>query len=254
MKTPASARVGWFVAPAESGSVDQPAAAGSPGVAAPPRLRVASLNIRNGLAVDRNSRWWRRRKATVRALESLDADVIGLQEAHFFQRRWLERRLGGTWVATRSRGRRALLGESCPVVVARPDIRFEGTVVRWFGDGAGPGTRLPGASHPRIATVTSLQAHGVDFQVVNLHLDHRRADNRRRSSEQLVSWLDTDLCVVLGDFNAEPGAPELEVLAGAGFTRVPLAGEEGGHLPRIPGRSPSDRSLLRAGRLGPDRG
>ncbi|HJR24407.1 MAG TPA: endonuclease/exonuclease/phosphatase family protein, partial [Acidimicrobiales bacterium] len=57
-------------------------------------LRVATFNVRNGRALDGFVRAWPfRRRAVVAAIASLDADVVGLQEAYRFQLRSLLRGL-----------------------------------------------------------------------------------------------------------------------------------------------------------------
>ena len=56
-------------------------------------LRVASFNLRNGLAWDWCNSWPLRRQVCLRTLRALDADIIGVQEAFGFQLRWLLRHL-----------------------------------------------------------------------------------------------------------------------------------------------------------------
>ena len=45
------------------------------------KIRVATFNIRNSSAPDGDNAWPVRRNATVAAIELLDADVVGLQDA-----------------------------------------------------------------------------------------------------------------------------------------------------------------------------
>lgn len=160
-------------------------------------LRFATFNIRNGIAVDRNSLWWRRRPSTLALLRSLDADVVGLQEAYVFQQRWLARRLGVDDAVGEGRGG-FLGGERCPVLVRRP-ARLVGHRTVHFA-----------AERPRIATVCEL-AGGI--VVANTHLDNRSGDARRAAAAELDALLPRDRpVVVLGDLNAVPGAPELAPL------------------------------------------
>lgn len=199
-------------------------------------LVVATFNIRNGWAWDRSSSWPFRARSTARTARYLGADVLALQEAHSFQNRFLRSALPGYEMV--GRGRSARGGEWCTVFVRRDRLRVLDTRTRWFGDHPDrPGSLLPGTRIPRIATIVRLVRGdhtvadgGRDFDLVNTHLDHRRADNRRRSVEQLVSWLDADVpCVVVGDLNASwRREPELfSELTDAGFTDA-LASDAGG--------------------------
>lgn len=194
-------------------------------------LVVATFNIRNGLAWDGTNSWVFRARSTARTARDLGADVLAVQEAHWFQNRFLRSALREYDAV--GRGRHRWGGERCTVFVRRDRLRVLDTRTRWFGhDPDRPGALLAGTRIPRVATVVHLAMAADDrkLQLVNTHLDHRSADNRRRSVEQLVSWLDPDApCVVVGDLNASwSREPELfEVLTGAGLTDA-LASDAGG--------------------------
>jgi endonuclease/exonuclease/phosphatase family metal-dependent hydrolase len=207
-------------------------------------LRVATWNIRNGKAVnDGLNAWWFRRKAAVEAVEDLDADVVGLQEAYEFQLRYLERRLPHHVAVGfgRDDGRRK--GEQSPLLGRIGRVELTELRTRWFSDEPDhPGSRLPGATHPRIATlalVRDLEA-GRDLHVANVHLDQRRSDNRMRSLELLLGWMEGKRpLLLLGDLNAGADSPETTFLEAEGFvSAVPQdaggtahdwAGGEDGH-------------------------
>jgi endonuclease/exonuclease/phosphatase family metal-dependent hydrolase len=188
-------------------------------------LRFASFNIRYGRAPDGWHSWWLRRRATAATLTQLSADVVGLQEATEPQLRYLLDRLE-PYRSVGGGRRRDGGGEHCAVLFRSSRFAWLADRTRWFGDDPDrPGTKLPRASHPRIATIVRLapvdptteRALPVEVEVVNTHLDERHDDNRRRSIEQLVTWLDDDVPrVVLGDFNAPPG-PVLDPLLDAGY-------------------------------------
>lgn len=206
------------------------------------RLRVVSFNIRNGRAVDGWHAWWFRRWALLRALEGLDADVLGLQEVHRFQLRWLERRLPDHHVvgAGRDDGR---TGEHTPVLVRPGGPAMSSHRTRWFGDAPDtPGTVVGGARFPRIATTATLVLDdGTFLQVTSTHLDERSRSRREHSMEQLLGWLDHDLPqVVLGDLNAEPGDRVLRLAAEAGL-RQTLPADAGGTVHRFTGRTDGRR-------------
>lgn len=191
-------------------------------------LRVATFNIRNGCALDWLNSWWFRRRATAATIGALGADVLGLQEAYEFQRRYLARRLPGLQWFTQGRGG-GTTGEHCPVAIAGGFVRVLEHHTRWYGDTPDvPGTWLPGASFPRIATVLRCRdgRTGREFTVVNTHLDERHAANRAASVRQLADWLDPSVpAVVMGDFNAVAGdRAVLGPLLDLGFRIAPVTG------------------------------
>ena len=147
-----------------------------------------------------------RKRATAIAVARLDVDVIGLQEVFRFQRRYLERTVGGRWTGLGRHG--AGKGEQCPIIVFDDDLEIVDQATRWFGATPDtPGSRLPGASFPRIATFVDCRRQDSDrvFRIVNVHLDEHLTDNRAASVTQLLDWIDDDLpTVVLGDFNTTP--------------------------------------------------
>lgn len=184
-------------------------------------LRVATFNIRNGLGLDGRNIWPLRRSATAAAISSLDADVIGLQEVFGFQRRWLAKRLPGyrvEWSGRRD-GRR---GEACPVFLRNRSTKLIESRTRWFAEEPStPGARLPGASFPRLATICRLSVAGHGVDVVNTHLDEAVAENRVRSVEMLLDWLDgSGPRIVMGDLNAEPDDVALVRLQASGLRQA----------------------------------
>lgn len=192
------------------------------------RVRFATFNIRNGRALDHLNSWPLRRPSTAAAIAALGADVLGLQEVFEYQCRYLRGRLPDLrWCGQGRNGGRS--GEQCPVAVSRHAITVVREQTRWYGPAPEvPGSRLPGASFPRIATLVRCRdaRSGTEFEVANTHLDERVAANRAASVRQLVEWLDPAVpTVVVGDFNAGPDdEPVLGPLTGAGFRRAPITG------------------------------
>jgi endonuclease/exonuclease/phosphatase family metal-dependent hydrolase/membrane-associated phospholipid phosphatase len=167
-------------------------------------LVVASFNVRNGRAWDRGNSWPLRSRAAAVMARDLGADILAVQEAFGFQGRFLAAALPGYEQVGRGRGARG--GEWCPVYVRTDRLRVVRTDTRWFGDTPDtPGSRLEGASFPRIGTHVRLAevAGGRELEIVNTHLDERSRANRLRSVQQLVGWLDPTLPrMVVGDLNA----------------------------------------------------
>ena len=172
-------------------------------------LVVATFNVRNARALDGRHSWPFRRSAAAAAIRSLDADVVGLQEAYRCQLRYLSvRALDAHDVVGEGRdgGRR---GEHCPLASRRSRLELVSHATRWFATPHDRPGRLPGARFPRIATIGRYldRTNGRSLAVVNVHLDADHAELRARSVDQLVAWLpDDDGLVVLGDFNTDDEA------------------------------------------------
>lgn len=202
-------------------------------------LRVASFNLRNGRAVDGWHSWPFRRSAAAAVLDHLHADVVGLQEAYACQRRYLLHRLPRYDAVGDGRDGRGR-GEQAPVLFARGGIELVDHRTRWYGDAPDvPGSRLPGARFPRVATFARLRlrATGRSFVAVSTHLDAAVAANRRASALQLAGWLDPAVpTVVLADLNAGPAGDVVGALREAGL-RDALAGVPGGTEHAFTGRT-----------------
>jgi endonuclease/exonuclease/phosphatase family metal-dependent hydrolase len=206
-------------------------------------VRVASFNIRNGRAFDGTDSWPFRAPATATAIAGLAADVVGLQEAFAFQLRSLRRRLPHLEDVGRGRtnGR---WGERCPILWERSGPRLVDHVTRWYGDTPDePGTKLPDAPFPRIATMARFEvpALGTELRVTCTHLDSKSAERRAASLDQLLTWLDLSVPnVVLGDFNATPGNRVFARLTAAGL-RHALPPDAGGTAHGFTGRTDGNR-------------
>lgn len=193
------------------------------------RLAVtfATFNIRTGRAFDFGNSWPWRRRSTAAMIAALEVDVLGLQEAHEFQRRYLGQQLPGLrWFGQGREGGRS--GEQCTIAVSKLAFAVVGDQTRWYGpDPAAAGARLPGASAPRIATIVRCrdERSGTEFDVVNTHLDERVRANRATSVGQLVEWLDPAVpTVVMGDFNAAGDDAVLAPFTDGGFQLAPAGG------------------------------
>jgi endonuclease/exonuclease/phosphatase family metal-dependent hydrolase len=203
-------------------------------------VRVATFNIRNGRAFDALRSWPFRARDVATAIASLEAPIVGLQEAYRFQLRSIVRRLGDVRAVGDGRSARRR-GEHVPLLV-RSGIPVADVRTRWYGaEPERPGSRLPGAHFPRIATIAVVDLEGTRVQIVNTHLDSASTEHRTTSAAQLVTWLDPALPrVVLGDLNAGPDAPELAALYEAGL-RQALPADAGGTNHDFSGRTDGRR-------------
>jgi endonuclease/exonuclease/phosphatase family metal-dependent hydrolase len=125
------------------------------------------------------------------------------------------------------------------VLARRSTLRIVEERTRWFGETPDrPGTRLPGASFPRIATtVVAELLDGAALRFTSTHLDERSEERRRLSATQLLEWVAEHggAHVLAGDFNAPPTSPLFAAFAAAGF-RHAVAASAGGTVHHFTGR------------------
>ena len=190
----------------------------------PPALRVATFNIRNGIAFDGLDSWPLRRRTTAQAVADLDADLVGMQEVYGFQQRYLLRHAPGYAATgagrTDGRGR----GERCAVLYRSARLALTSSTTRWFSDTPDlPGSTGWGNRLPRVVTLARFTdlASGRAFGFADCHLEGAPAAARHRGAAALATWLDPGLpWIVAGDLNAEPDDEALRTLLAAGLRDV----------------------------------
>lgn len=190
-------------------------------------LVAASFNLRHGLAWDGRHSWPLRRRAAAAAIDTLHAEVVGLQEVLGFQQRYVTRRLSAYRAVGAGRDDGRGRGERCSVLYRPARLRLDSWTVRWLsGTPATPGSRTWGNPTTRIVTLCRFTdlAGGRSFGVADTHWDGASAASRLRSAGALLAWLDPALpWIVLGDLNATAGDPAVRALV-AGGLRDTLAG------------------------------
>ena len=172
----------------------------------PGQVRVATLNVRN--TVDG---WRRRRKLLVRQLLEVDPDVIGLQELRSIPdqavsiSREVKRRAGNRGAFQRHRAYKTGL---------------------WgFWEGIGVMSRLPVVDRAslglggqyRVAQRTTVRLPTGDvLDVYNAHLASKDETLRTAQAQRVLEWIRSrppTPHVLLGDLNARPGSPTVELLS-----------------------------------------
>ena len=169
-------------------------------------MRVATLNLRNTA-----DRWPARRALLVRQLVALAPDVIAVQELRMLpdQARWITGE-----VARQSAGR----------LVYRSHRRPK-TGIAGLWEGIGVLSRLPVVStgwldlgtDRRVAQRVTVSAADGDLDVYNAHLGLGGEVLRSGQARRLLDWMDgrrRGPAVLMGDLNARPGSPTIELLSG----------------------------------------
>lgn len=172
-------------------------------------FKVVSFNIRYGTAKDGDNVWPRRRHLVLETIREADPDLIGTQEAQWFQVKFLCDNLKDYAQISRSR-RLDPSDERCAILYRKS--RFTPLEVGHFMLSEQPqvhGSRSWGAALPRIATWARLRdkQDGRVFLFANTHYDYRSQKARQESwavlREQLIDCARGRPVVLTGDFNQD---------------------------------------------------
>ncbi|ADD40616.1 endonuclease/exonuclease/phosphatase family protein [Stackebrandtia nassauensis] len=190
---------------------------GAPGTASARRAeaRFGCFNIHHGASPDDVMDLER----IARRIEALNCDVIGLQEVDRFWKRsgfvdepaWLAERLG----------LEVAFGANldlAPEEPGRPRRQYGTAVLSRWPIAESENTLLPksGDDEQRGLLRTVLDAPGGAFVFANTHLQHGTDESVRVAQAELIIEILGDApqrTVLVGDFNAEPGAESIDVIA-----------------------------------------
>ena len=184
-----------------------------------PALRVVTLNLYH----DRDH-WPRRRPLVIDGLRALDVDVIALQEV-----------LQKDGLRNQAEDIGAALGYSVHFVSTDPPgqaHRYGNALLSRLPVLARSDARLEPLEDSRTVAHLRLDVHGRAVDVFNTHL-HWTDDGaaiRARQIDGVLAHVDrngSDASVLVGDFNAEADAPELQALDAAGFVDAVAATDPG---------------------------
>lgn len=187
-------------------SLQAPTAVSAPPSVAP--LTVMSFNIRMGIANDGENHWTKRRDQLFALLRDQKADVVGLQEAMYFQLEEIVRAVPGyDWVGVgRTDGRQG--GEYSAILYRTARLTPRRSDTFWFSDTPTvPGSMTWGNRYERICTWAYFEdREGPAFYAYNVHLDHESQPSRERSADLLMRTINARNpkapVVLTGDFNS----------------------------------------------------
>lgn len=178
--------------------------------AAPLRMSVASFNIRYGTADDGPDHWQRRRDLVIDTVGRLEADLVGLQEALYFQINEIRSKHPRYAAIGVGRNDGAFRGEYCAILYRHDRFTVAAAGTFWLSDtpetvaSATWGNRIP-----RICTWARLvdRMTGRGLYVYNAHLDHQSQPSREQSvrliAERIAARAHDEPFVLMGDFNSE---------------------------------------------------
>ncbi|GAB4384080.1 MAG: endonuclease/exonuclease/phosphatase family protein [Phycisphaerales bacterium] len=185
-------------------------------------IMVASFNVRFGTADDGANAWAARKGLCIEVLRSLNADVIGLQEALDFQLDEIRNRMPGYALigVGRDDGRRK--GEHAAMLVRSDRFAIDRSATVWLSDTPDvPGSKSWGNGITRVVTWARLidLESGQAVWVYNMHLDHQSQPSRARSAELVCGLIHErpfpdEPVIVMGDCNAGEENPVCRYLRG----------------------------------------
>lgn len=196
-------------------------------------MKFVTFNLRAdyGDGADGGNAFCCRQPLIAKVLQVEQPDFVGFQEVLPAAQRWLRAAMPGYTVLGCGRGA-DLAGEAMTIAVRDETLELLGWDTFWLSPApAEPGSRYRDQSDcPRCCAVALLRdAQGRMFRAYNTHLDHIGAGARRQGIGTVLRRMQADAArrllpaVLMGDFNASPGAPELAVLAHTALRDVTAA-------------------------------
>ena len=178
-------------------------------------MRCGSFNVRLDVESDGDDAWPNRIELVCQTIQSLDCDVIGLQEPLVHQFETLRECLPAySWYGVGRYGDDE--GEFSPIGWRTDRFEQIDGETRWLSPTpAEVGSEGWDASVARIATRVHLSDATGSLVVWNTHFDHEGEQARAESATLLAGWIESegDPTVLVGDFNCEPGSTPHERLS-----------------------------------------
>lgn len=179
-----------------------------------PAVDVMSFNIRYGTANDGENHWTLRRDFLFDVVRSIDADIVGLQEALDGQIQELLDAAPAYAALGVGRDDGRARGEYAAILYRRTRFRVADTGTFWLSETPDEvASKTWGNSITRICTWARLvDRDGRAFWVYNVHLDHQSQPSRERSTALLAERIrsrryPSEPVIVTGDFNAGEDNP-----------------------------------------------
>ena len=186
-------------------------------------MKIVSFNIRCDYGQDGANNFEFRKDLIVNTIRREQPDMIGFQEVLPHVRTMLEESLPEYLFVGCGRGVH-FDDESMTVALKKDTVELLMLDVFWLSDTPKkPGSRFEEQSNcPRMCTHALLHLKGDDrpFHLYNTHLDHISSKARqmglgavlKRIREDQADWACP--AILMGDFNAEPGSDEIDLMDG----------------------------------------
>ena len=188
-----------------------------------PEYKIMTFNVRGAFGCDGEQEFCYRKEFLCDKIRELSPDVIGFQEVSHLMRAELISLLPE--YAFLGAGReRTRLGEASVIAYRQSRLMPE----RLYSEMLSETPHVPGSTYggdqsdcPRIFSSADFMPFdsAAPFRVINVHTDHIGAHARELEVAQLYDFYKREnelrpmTTVIVGDFNAKPGAPEIRMLS-----------------------------------------
>jgi endonuclease/exonuclease/phosphatase family metal-dependent hydrolase len=183
------------------------------------QIHAATFNIRVGRYASGSRRWDNRQAMVISLLAAEQYDIVGLQEALFFQLNEILDELPQYDAYAIGRNDEPDKGETCAILYKKNRFYRIDSGTFWFSNSSWePGSKFAGTLSPRICSWVRLadMETAQCFYVYNVHLDNLSQRARTRSVEILRDAITlrkhNDPYLVMGDFNMTLDNPAMQIL------------------------------------------
>lgn len=179
-------------------------------------LTVVTSNVRYGAADDGENCWENRKARLADALIATEADVIGTQEALYYQKKYLSKRLKGYKCVGVAREDGKKDGEHSAIFYNKKRFKAIDCGNFWLSETPDVPSLGWDAACIRIASWAFLEekTSGKKFFFVNTHLDHVGVVARREGVNLLcrkAKEIGGDCPMIMtGDFNSQKESPDIQ--------------------------------------------
>ena len=188
-------------------------------------MNIMTYNVRYSNEIDGRHGWDFRKAPLVQTILDSNPDVLSLQEAKLEQLSYIDKKLGEYIRVGEGRLRDGKPDEHSVIYFKKDLFELEETKTIWFSETPDiPGSIGWDSSLPRIYTYAVLKNRksGLEFVVMNTHLEHKGHNARLKSIDMLLDKaksFSSHPVVVTGDFNLQESYPEYKIISEDGYLK-----------------------------------
>lgn len=187
-------------------------------------LKVMTFNIRYGTANDGENSWQFRREIVFETIKKFGPEILGLQEALFFQIDEILKQFPNMALIGVGRDDGKQAGEYSCILYDKSRFKVDTTETFWFSETPTvPGSKNWGNNITRICTWAKFtdSVSKKKFYFYNVHLDHESQPSREKSTELLLTKMNMQSEklpeILTGDFNCGDTNPAIRTITNGGL-------------------------------------
>lgn len=187
-------------------------------------IKVMTFNIRYGTANDGENSWQFRRENLFTTIKKFGPEILGLQEALFFQIDEILKQFPNMALIGVGRDDGKQAGEYSCILYDKSRFKVDTTETFWFSETPTvPGSKNWGNNITRICTWAKFtdSVSKKKFYFYNLHIDHESQPSREKSTELLLTKMNIQgeklPEILTGDFNCGDINPAIRAITNGGL-------------------------------------